>query len=69
MKNDLTSEINVLEHFNDWIEALKVVIENDGYEENEFEVFADHWRPYYKDGYTPTSAWHKVTKQGIFHNG
>lgn len=55
--------------FGNWLSDLKDVIEADGYEENEFEVFSDHWYPYYTTSMPPQEAWHKITKQGKFHNG
>lgn len=50
------------EKFRDWIRTLdEDVIQGEfGYEENEFDVFPDHWRPLFDEGLTPRQAWQRA---------
>lgn len=48
--------------FRNWIEALDVdVIQGEfGYEDGEFDVFPDLWRPLFDEGLTPREAWQRA---------
>ncbi len=48
------------EGFNNWILDLRAVIEEDGYEENEFQIYTDLWHPYYTKAIPPREAWYSI---------
>ncbi len=48
--------------FEEWIRALdEDVIQGEyGFEDGEFTVYADHWRPLYDEGLTPRQAYRRA---------
>ena len=48
--------------FDEWITALNLDVIQDeyGYEEGEFTVFPDMWRPLYDEGLTPAAAFKRA---------
>lgn len=54
--------------FRVWLTALEEdVIQGEyGYEEGEFTIYGDHWRPLYEAGLTPLEAW-KRALDGFAH--
>ena len=48
--------------FDDWIDTLRTDVVQDeyGFEEGEFEVTPELWRPMYKDGLTPSQAFRRA---------
>ncbi len=54
----LTSE----EIFDEWIRALDedVIQAEYGYEDGEFTVYPEHWRPMFNEGLTPEAAFKRA---------
>lgn len=48
--------------FDEWITSLNLDVIQDeyGYEEGEFTVYPDHWRPMWKEGLTPQQAFRRA---------
>lgn len=48
--------------FDDWIEDLesRVIQGEYGYEEGEFTVYPDHWRPLFEEGLSPDQAFRRA---------
>lgn len=50
------------QRFSDWIQALdEDVIQGEyGYEDGEFTVYPEHWRPMWREGLTPSQAFQRA---------
>lgn len=48
--------------FHRWIKSLDedVVQGENGFEPGEFTIFADDWRPLYREGLSPREAWQRA---------